>query len=370
MIPDLRSAAVSLLKTLPYAVAGFLVFVAVLNRALLRIKGHRLKSLLHLLALLALVGGFSAVGWVAPLYPGLTLPATVFILLLLGEWWRLRIRRRCRGEGPVRVQARPLSWRRPFTTLDLSIAYYEATLPGSDDLRFRVAHFSDLHVNHRLPLAYYRDALETVARLRADLVLATGDHVTWAEHVTMLRQVLRPLGRLGTFAILGNHDHWADPEGVSAALRESGVVCLGNEACRVTVPGGEIVLAGCEAPWGPTLHGLHEMAGPEPILVLTHTADNIYRLARSGAHAVFAGHYHGGQFRVPGIGPVAIPSVYGRRFDHGHFRVNGTHLFVTAGVGVAQPPLRVFCRPDVFVVDFRGVPETRETGAGLTAPAA
>ena len=88
------------------------------------------------------------------------------------------------------------------------------------------------------------------------------------------------------------------------------------------------------------------------MLVLTHTPDNIYRLNRAGASVVFAGHNHAGQIRIPLAGPVVIPSVYGRRFDHGHFTVNGTDLFVTAGIGTVGPTLRMFCRPDIFVVDI------------------
>jgi predicted MPP superfamily phosphohydrolase len=66
---------------------------------------------------------------------------------------------------------------------------------------------------------------------------------------------------------------------------------------------------------------------------------------------VFAGHYHAGQFRIPYIGSVVVPSTYGRRFDHGHFIVNGTHLFATSGIGVAVLPFRIYCQPDIFIVD-------------------
>ena len=89
-------------------------------------------------------------------------------------------------------------------------------------------------------------------------------------------------------------------------------------------------------------------------LVLTHTPDNIYELSGPGVTAVFAGHYHAGQIRIPLLGSLVVPSAYGRLFDHGHFVVNGTHLFVTAGVGAAVPPFRVYCQPDVFIVDIRG----------------
>ena len=56
----------------------------------------------------------------------------------------------------------------------------------------------------------------------------------------------------------------------------------------------------------------------------------------------------------PGWGALVVPSKYGRRFDHGHFVINGTHLFVTAGVGSAEPPLRLWCQPDIFIVDVGG----------------
>jgi predicted MPP superfamily phosphohydrolase len=39
-------------------------------------------------------------------------------------------------------------------------------------------------------------------------------------------------------------------------------------------------------------------------------------------------------------------------FDEGHFRVAGTELVVTAGVGADFPPLRIYCPPEILVVDI------------------
>ena len=89
-------------------------------------------------------------------------------------------------------------------------------------------------------------------------------------------------------------------------------------------------------------------------LVLSHTPDNIYEVAERGATALFAGHTHGGQFRLPLLGPLVVPSRYGRRFEEGHFVVNGTHLFVSAGVGADAPALRLWCPPELIVVDLVG----------------
>ena len=190
--------------------------------------------------------------------------------------------------------------------------------------------------------------MRRVAEARPDLLFFTGDFVTDPQFVGLLPGVLSlARGRLGTFGILGNHDYWADPAAVTAAVTAAGVTLLGDAHVRVPAGNGHHVLvAGCEAPWSP---GLWQPPAPAPgelALMLTHTPDNIYRLSRSGYAAVFAGHYHAGQIRLPLLGPLVVPSRYGRRFDHGHFVVNGTHLFVTAGVGSAEPPMRIYCQPE------------------------
>ncbi len=47
-----------------------------------------------------------------------------------------------------------------------------------------------------------------------------------------------------------------------------------------------------------------------------------------------------------------MPSRYGRRFERGVFRVDRTHLFVSSGIGVDGLNLRLYCPPEVIVVDL------------------
>ncbi len=91
------------------------------------------------------------------------------------------------------------------------------------------------------------------------------------------------------------------------------------------------------------------------MFVLAHTADDFTRLRAAGADVVFSGHYHAGQVRVPMLGPLLMPSVHGRRFDHGHFLLDGAHVLISAGLGTEYPPLRILCRPDVFDVEVAGL---------------
>lgn len=61
---------------------------------------------------------------------------------------------------------------------------------------------------------------------------------------------------------------------------------------------------------------------------------------------MLSGHNHGGQIRLPFIGPVFMPSRYSRRFDRGFFRRNGTLMYVNEGIG-GKHPVRYGCPPEV-----------------------
>ena len=141
---------------------------------------------------------------------------------------------------------------------------------------------------------------------------------------------------------------------ITNALGELGIETLRNTNNRIIrEDGSQVIISGCEDPWGPEPWIPPEDVNEWPVFVLSHTPDNIYRLSSQNVSAVFSGHYHGGQMQVPGIGSILIPSIYGKRFEHGHFVIDGTHLFVSAGVGVAVPPVRVYSRPDILVIDLK-----------------
>jgi hypothetical protein len=226
--------------------------------------------------------------------------------------------------------------------------------PKWSSAHLRIVHLTDLHVHPGLPVTYYRRVLDIAEQTQPDLAVFTGDFVSKLEYLPKLREVLRPIARLETFAVLGNHDYWTDPEMIGNVVADLGLRLLFNESVIVNVHGQPVTVTGYDYPWGTQEKSIRAAQDGSLHLVLSHTPDNIYRLADCRADIVFAGHYHAGQIRIPFLGPMVVPSVYGRRFDHGHFVVNGTHLFVTSGVGASNPIVRIYCRPDIFVVDVVG----------------
>jgi len=279
------------------------------------------------------------------------LPWVILLLALAHQGRDQLIRLRYAGSAPVRSVGVAASLLRPITTTDLVLHFFEVPEPALRVQRLRVAQISDLHVSARLPKAYYEAALDSVVAQNPDLIFITGDTVSDVKDLPLFAEVLagRLHARFGVFAVLGNHDWWTDPEAVTQTLNAAGITRV--RGCqRLPEAVGRVAVCGSEAPWGPKLET--PLSEQDLSLVLTHTPDNVYDLAALGASVVFAGHTHGGQGRVPGVGALIIPSRYGRRFDQGHFHVGATHLFVSAGLGAYHPPLRVYCRPDVIIVDF------------------
>ncbi len=337
------------------AVAALCIYLILLNRYLLLLSDGRLKTVV-LRGTLVVIGAVVLLfGWWASHnpWPLLLAPTAVLIAVGIGEMQRIILRRRYRGASPIGAENAGVVLAAPITTLDLAVYHYELPVPRWRGRRLRIAHVSDLHLNGDLPEAYYSMVMARVARAEPDLLFFTGDLVTKVEHAVELPAVLTlARGRLATLAVLGNHDYWVGPQQVAAQVEAAGVTRLGDRCLRVNVEGHEVVICGYEAPWSRTDWRPPALAAHELGLVLTHTPDNIYRLTGLGFVAVFAGHYHAGQVRLPWFGPIVVPSRYGRRFDHGHFVVDGVHLFITAGVGSAVPPRRIYCQPDIFIVDI------------------
>ncbi len=113
-----------------------------------------------------------------------------------------------------------------------------------------------------------------------------------------------------------------------------------------------IALGGTSAPWGPSLSP-EGRPDADATIVLSHAPDEFPRLASWGVvDLVLAGHNHGGQIRVPGLGPLVMPSRYGLRYDQGFFRRGRTLMEVTRGVG-GKHPLRYGCPPEIVRLTLR-----------------
>ena len=235
----------------------------------------------------------------------------------------------------------------------------EVTLPAMpralDGLT--LVQISDLHFSR----CYRRDFFELVAdeaaRWDADLVAFTGDLLDDEATLDWVEPVLSRLrGKFGQFAILGNHDHRLRPGRARRALRRAGYADLDGRWARVDVDGSTLALGGTSEPWGPALNYAAMPADADLRLVLSHAPDQFPRARARGVDLVLAGHNHGGQIRLPVLGPLLMPSRYSRHFDRGFFRSGDALLYVSQGVGGKHPLRYGGCHPEITRFTLRALP--------------
>jgi predicted MPP superfamily phosphohydrolase len=219
---------------------------------------------------------------------------------------------------------------------------------------------SDFHVaGPDMPPSRLARIVGEVNALHPDVVLLAGDFVSekrTASRFYSTSASIAPLAglrpRLGTFAVLGNHDHWRDAEAIQRDLEASGIVVLDNEARQV----GSLVLAGLDddftghARLSETLAAMKALPGGR--VILSHSPDPFPDLP-PGTGLMLAGHTHCGQIRYPWGGTPATMSRYGERYACGLVHEHDNVLIVTAGLGTSVLPFRFGTRPDVWLVELR-----------------
>lgn len=240
----------------------------------------------------------------------------------------------------------------------------ELEVPGwPEGEETRVALVADLHVgsprngrdNLRRVVRRLNETLPDLVLIAGDLTIddVLGGGFVSPEEIAEDLAALDP--RLGSYAVLGNHDRWLSAARVEAALSGAGIAVLDNRGTRVRVRGHDVWIAGVADYWTghPSVEeALDGAAADEPVIVVTHNPD-IFPEVPARVSLTLAGHTHGGQVVIPFVGPGITPSRFGDRYAAGHVVEEGRHLFVTTGVGTSRLGVRFLVPPEVVLLRLR-----------------
>jgi predicted MPP superfamily phosphohydrolase len=224
--------------------------------------------------------------------------------------------------------------------------------------RLSIVHLSDLHFSGQVSKSYFEEVVRIANGLDPDLVAVTGDLVDRSRFIDWVPDTLGKLtSRYGAYFVLGNHDTWFDTPRLRQTLVDCGLVDLGSRWMETRVRGEPVVLAGNELPWiAPAADLKHAPPGSSdggPLrIVLAHCPDQLAWARRNGVDLLLAGHTHGGQFRLPVVGPFLSASRLGAAYSSGTFHVPPTIMHVSRGVS-ARFPLRLGCPPEIVKLVLR-----------------
>jgi len=237
-----------------------------------------------------------------------------------------------------------------------------------------ILHVTDAHF--RRP-GQARRLLHWLPRLRADLLLFTGDWMSRAGDEPVALRLLEQAAaawagrcdRLGAFGIFGNHDK---PAFRRFARNVPGLRWLDDQAADI--PGVPLRILGSHWPGDWLAASLSEQALPKPSgaeppfrIALAHSPSECAAAASLGVDLVLSGHTHGGQIRLPGPFAPVTSSELPPRAPAGLFRFDNTLVAVSRGLGQILLEFRIACAPQLPLYTLaRGpLPQPRRSRADL-----
>ena len=166
---------------------------------------------------------------------------------------------------------------------------------------FRIAHLSDVHISPFMPADEIRRCVTIANRLKADLVVLTGDYLGWdpAAQGEVVRALAGLRAPYGVFGCLGNHETITQTEeSVTRLFAEQGIRILRQERAPIRLRGETFNLIGVD-------DSLTELCVAAPLvmpdtvnILLSHGPSNFDRAVELGIDLTLAGHMHGGQLSL------------------------------------------------------------------------
>ena len=248
--------------------------------------------------------------------------------------------------------------------------------PGAEAIR--VLHLSDLHLTPRQSAKV--EWLERLAALQPDLVVNTGDNLAHPDPVEAVLEALDPLLDLPGVFVMGSNDYygpvWKNPArylmpdsggrvfGEPLPWRElvdgftaRGWVDLDNADTDVKVREQQIYAVGTDdAHLGLDEYEAVDVRPTESGVLrigVTHAPylRVIDAMASDRLDLVLAGHTHGGQLCVPGMGALVTNCDLPRSQAKGLHRRDDLWLHVSAGLGTSPTaPVRFACPPEATLL--------------------
>jgi predicted MPP superfamily phosphohydrolase len=248
---------------------------------------------------------------------------------------------------------------------------------GQRDMR--ILHLSDLHL---LSDQMKKQAwVQSLRELRPDAVVVTGDFMSAMDAVPHVLDTLDPFFDIPGMFVLGSNDYYA-PKPLNPAryfagpsqvepskrpmlpwgdlvdgLTTNGWIDLGNSRATVKIDGRKVDVRGVDDPHI-SRDRYDEVAGPfdadaDLTLGVTHAPylRVLDAMAGDGADLILAGHTHGGQLCVPGVGALVTNCDLDRKRAKGLSSHGASALHVSGGLGTSPyAPVRFACRPEATLL--------------------
>ncbi len=242
-----------------------------------------------------------------------------------------------------------------FEVVKISINF--KTLPKEFN-NYKIVHLSDFHSSYFVREKYLNKIVNTVNNLNPNLIVLTGDYLTsnknyFHELITALSKLNKKVNKI---AVLGNHDLWVDPIFIEKELNLINIKVLRNSNYKISKNNQSIYIVGID-----DLFNNHDNINKaiknidlnKFTILLCHNPDFIKTAVNYSFDLMLSGHTHGGQIKLPIIGPITLPSKLDNKYTEGLLKKKNTYLYINKGIGVISPPIRFLSPPEISEITLK-----------------
>lgn len=223
---------------------------------------------------------------------------------------------------------------------------------------FRITQLTDIHHSRILGIHEVRRVVALAQQTKPDMFVLTGDYSTsYRRYIEPCAEALSALSAPeGVWAVLGNHDHYTDPELTTRALQRQHIAVMNNAHTTLYRGPDSIQLSGIDdwtwnaVDWVRAFSGLKANT---PTILLSHQPIVLDLAQTRNVSLILSGHTHGGQLKFPLLGAPARFVSKDLKYARGLFRSGETQLYVSTGTGVIGLPVRFGVRPEIAVLHLR-----------------
>ena len=224
--------------------------------------------------------------------------------------------------------------------------------------------------------------VHSLGALKPDLVINTGDNLGHSAAIGPVLTALAPVLQIPGVFVNGSNDYYApvlrnplgylakpsersegpvlDTPRLIAGFRSAGWLNLNNREGQLSIKGLKLGFIGVDDAHD-ELDNLdsikpqaNALANSDILIGVSHAPylRVLEAMGSAGTAIIFAGHTHGGQVCLPGIGALTtncdLPNKYAKGISAWRFAGRDVLLNVVAGLGHSIfAPVRFFCRPEV-----------------------
>lgn len=224
----------------------------------------------------------------------------------------------------------------------------------------KIVHISDIHYGRVFNQKSLKKLVASINEQKPDIVVLTGDLIDKDTNMTtsMSNEISKELNNInasvGKYAITGNNDLKFDEwENI---ITGGGFKNLNNTYDTIYKDGyNDMLIAGVSTikdknnindKLKTTIDYLNSFTKDGPIykILIMHEPDDIDNLTNNPFDLILAGHSHGGQIRLPFIGPIFLPDG-AKKYHESYYKINNSDMYVSNGLGVSNYNFRLFNTP-------------------------